>query len=68
MGQRHILHCDCNCFYASVEMQEHPELRRKSIAVCGDPEARHCTYRQLSRQADGRENRDANMGSQAALP
>lgn len=21
MGQRHILHCDCNCFYASVEMQ-----------------------------------------------
>ena len=41
MGQRHILHCDCNCFYASVEMQEHPELRGKSIAVCGDPEARH---------------------------
>lgn len=36
MGQRHILHCDCNCFYASVEMQEHPELRGKSIAVCGD--------------------------------
>ena len=34
MGQRHILHCDCNCFYASVEMQEHPELRGKSIAVC----------------------------------
>ena len=43
MGQRHILHCDCNCFYASVEMQEHPELRGKSIAVCGDPEARHGT-------------------------
>ena len=41
MGQRHILHCDCNYFYASVEMQEHPELRGKSIAVCGDPEARH---------------------------
>ena len=41
MGQRHILHCDCNCFNASVEMQEHPELRGKSIAVCGDPEARH---------------------------
>ena len=33
MGQRHILHCDCNCFYASVEMQEHPELRGKSIPL-----------------------------------
>lgn len=44
MGQRHILHCDCNCFYASVEMQEHPELRGKSIAVCGDPEADTALY------------------------
>ena len=49
MGQRHILHCDCNCFYASVEMQEHPELRGKSIAVCGDPEARQAAYRALFR-------------------
>ena len=41
MGARQILHCDCNCFYASVEMQEQPHLRGKAIAVCGDPEARH---------------------------
>ena len=41
MGARQILHCDCNCFYASVEMQEQPGLRGKAIAVCGDPEARH---------------------------
>ena len=27
--------------YTVREMQEHPELRGKSIAVCGDPEARH---------------------------
>jgi nucleotidyltransferase/DNA polymerase involved in DNA repair len=66
MGQRHILHCDCNCFYASVEMQEHPELRGKSIAVCGDPEARHGIV--LTCQAYGRENRDAYLGSQTALP
>lgn len=41
MQPRQILHCDCNCFYASVEAQEHPEYRGKRIAVCGDPEARH---------------------------
>lgn len=41
MGTRHILHCDMNCFYASVEMQRHPELRDKPLAVCGSQEERH---------------------------
>ena len=36
-----ILHSDCNCFYASVEMCEHPELRGKRVAVCGSTENRH---------------------------
>ena len=41
MGTRHILHCDMNCFYASVEMQRHPELRDTPLAVCGSQEERH---------------------------
>lgn len=38
---RTILHSDCNCFYASVELLHHPELRGRPVAVCGNPEARH---------------------------
>ena len=39
--ERIILHIDCNCFYASVEMLHHPELAGRPLAVGGDPEARH---------------------------
>ncbi len=38
---RIIFHCDCNSFFASVELLSHPELRDKPVAVCGDPESRH---------------------------
>ena len=41
MAERVILHCDCNNFYASVELLEHPELLDKPVAVAGDPEGRH---------------------------
>ena len=39
--ERYILHCDCNSFYASVELLSHPELKNSPVAVCGDPESRH---------------------------
>lgn len=38
---RVILHCDLNCFFASVELLSHPELRNIPTAVCGDPSSRH---------------------------
>ena len=40
-SDRVILHCDCNNFYASVELLKFPELRDKPVAVAGDPEGRH---------------------------
>lgn len=36
-----ILHCDLNCFFASVEMLYHPEYRNVPMAVAGDKENRH---------------------------
>lgn len=39
--ERVIYHCDCNGFYASVELLSCPELRDKPVAVCGDPSSRH---------------------------
>ena len=34
---RIIFHCDLNCFYASAELLDHPELRHLPVAVSGDP-------------------------------
>ena len=41
MADRVILHCDSNCFFASVELLRYPALRDVPVAVCGDPEFRH---------------------------
>lgn len=41
MAERTILHCDCNNYFASVELLEHPELAGHPVAVAGDPEGRH---------------------------
>lgn len=37
---KHILHCDLNSFFASVELLERPDLLDKPVAVCGDPKKR----------------------------
>lgn len=37
---RKIIHCDCDCFYASIEMRDNPEFADRPIAVGGSPERR----------------------------
>lgn len=39
-AQRKIIHCDCDCFYASVEMRDDPSLRGRPMAVGGSPDRR----------------------------
>lgn len=35
-----IIHCDCDCFYASVEMRDDPTLRGRPLAIGGKPDQR----------------------------
>lgn len=34
---RKIIHLDCDCFFAAVEVRDRPELRGQCVAVGGDP-------------------------------
>lgn len=38
--QRKIIHCDCDCFYASVEMRDNPSLRELPLAIGGQADQR----------------------------
>ena len=49
MASRVIFHIDMNSFYASVEQSHNPELKRKAIAIAGNPKERRgiivtCSY------------------------
>lgn len=48
MGIRKIVHCDCDCFYAAVEVRDNPALRGLPLAVGGSPTSRGviatCSY------------------------
>jgi DNA polymerase-4 len=37
---RKIIHVDCDCFYAAIEMRDQPELAQVALAVGGRPEQR----------------------------
>jgi DNA polymerase-4 len=38
--QRKIIHVDCDCFYASIEMRDDPRLANRPLAVGGHPDHR----------------------------
>ena len=38
--QRKVIHCDCDCFYAAVEMRDDPSLAVLPLAVGGRPDRR----------------------------
>ncbi|MBD2838222.1 DNA polymerase IV [Pseudomonas sp. JM0905a] len=40
MPQRKIIHIDCDCFYAAIEMRDDPSLAGKPLAVGGSPDKR----------------------------
>jgi len=44
-----IIHCDCDCFYAAIEMRDDPSLRHLAVAVGGKSDRRGviatCNYK-----------------------
>ena len=46
---RKIIHCDCDCFYAAVEMRDDPSLANLPIAIGGKSDRRGvvatCNYK-----------------------
>jgi DNA polymerase IV len=40
MPTRKVIHCDCDCFYAAIEMRDNPALRNVPLAVGGRADQR----------------------------
>ncbi len=40
VAQRKVIHIDCDCFFAAVEMRENPALRELPIAIGGESDRR----------------------------
>ena len=40
LQDRKIIHCDCDCFYAAVEMRDKPNYRNRPIAIGGAANSR----------------------------
>ncbi len=38
--QRKIIHCDCDCFFAAVEIRDNPKYKNQPLAVGGQPDQR----------------------------
>lgn len=68
MGDRVILHCDLDNFFASVECTFRPELRDVPMAVCGSESDRHGIVLAKINSPKGRsENRADSLAGALAL-
>ena len=68
---RKIIHIECDCFFAAVEMRDHPEWRDVPLAVGGAPAARAATRRGSSITIFCRLSQGSSSscnGSQVVLP
>ena len=71
-SSRIILHADMDCFYAAVEMHDHPDIAKKPVVVGADPQGRdragRCLHLLVRGQGVRREIRQCQSRRRTALP